>query len=39
MAAADHALYDAKNSGRNAVRADGHDDLAPLLEALGVPVA
>jgi diguanylate cyclase (GGDEF)-like protein len=39
LAAADHALYDAKNSGRNAVRADGHDDLAPMLEALGVVIA
>jgi diguanylate cyclase (GGDEF)-like protein len=39
MAAADHALYDAKDSGRNTVRADGHDDLAPMLEALGVIVA
>jgi diguanylate cyclase (GGDEF)-like protein len=37
-AAADHALYDAKNSGRNAVRADGHGDLADMLESLGVPV-
>jgi hypothetical protein len=39
MAAADRALYDAKEAGRNAVRADGHDDLAPLLEMLGVVVA
>jgi diguanylate cyclase (GGDEF)-like protein len=39
LAAADRALYDAKDSGRNAVRADGHDDLAPLLESLGVVVA
>jgi diguanylate cyclase (GGDEF)-like protein len=39
LAAADRALYDAKDAGRNAVRADGHDDLAPLLEALGVVVA
>ena len=38
-AAADEALYDAKAAGRNIVRADGHDDLAPLLEALGVIVA
>jgi diguanylate cyclase (GGDEF)-like protein len=38
LAAADRALYDAKDAGRNSVRADGHDDLAPLLEALGVAV-
>ena len=38
LGAADRALYDAKSSGRNAVRADGHDDLAPMLEALGVVV-
>ena len=39
VAAADRALYEAKESGRNRVRADGHEDLAPMLEALGVPVA
>jgi diguanylate cyclase (GGDEF)-like protein len=39
LAAADRALYEAKDAGRNAVRADGHDDLAPMLEALGVVVA
>jgi PleD family two-component response regulator len=37
--AADRALYEAKNSGRNAVRADGHKDIAPLLAAAGVVVA
>jgi diguanylate cyclase (GGDEF)-like protein len=37
--AADRALYEAKDAGRNVVRADGHDDLAPLLDALGVVVA
>jgi diguanylate cyclase (GGDEF)-like protein len=39
LVAADRALYEAKDGGRNAVRADGHDDLAPMLEALGVVVA
>ena len=39
LAAADRALYAAKDAGRNVVRADGHDDLAPMLEALGVVVA
>src|SRR3954469_5157385 len=39
LGAADRALYEAKDAGRNIVRADGHDDLAPLLEALGVVVA
>jgi diguanylate cyclase (GGDEF)-like protein len=39
VAAADRALYEAKDAGRNLVRADGHDDLAPMLEALGVVVA
>ena len=39
LEAADRALYTAKDAGRNTVRADGHDDLAPLLEALGVVVA
>ena len=39
LGAADRALYEAKDAGRNVVRADGHDDLAPLLEALGVVVA
>jgi diguanylate cyclase (GGDEF)-like protein len=38
LGAADRALYEAKDAGRNIVRADGHDDLAPLLEALGVVV-
>jgi len=38
LGAADRALYEAKDAGRNVVRADGHDDLAPLLEALGVVV-
>jgi diguanylate cyclase (GGDEF)-like protein len=38
LSAADRALYEAKDAGRNVVRADGHDDLAPLLEALGVVV-
>jgi diguanylate cyclase (GGDEF)-like protein len=39
LRAADRALYSAKDAGRNAVRADGHDDLAPILEAVGVVVA
>ena len=39
LAAADRALYEAKGAGRNAVRADGHDDLASMLEALGVVIA
>jgi diguanylate cyclase (GGDEF)-like protein len=39
LVAADRALYAAKDAGRNIVRADGHDDLAPMLEALGVVVA
>jgi diguanylate cyclase (GGDEF)-like protein len=39
VSAADRALYEAKDAGRNLVRADGHDDLAPLLESLGVVVA
>jgi diguanylate cyclase (GGDEF)-like protein len=39
VAAADRALYDAKNAGRNKVRADGHADLVPTLEALGITVA
>ena len=39
VSAADRALYEAKDAGRNLVRADGHDDLAPLLETLGVVVA
>jgi PleD family two-component response regulator len=39
LCAADRALYSAKDAGRNAVRADGHDDLAPMLEAVGVVVA
>jgi diguanylate cyclase (GGDEF)-like protein len=39
LGAADRALYEAKKAGRNVVRADGHDDLAAMLEALGVVVA
>ena len=39
LAAADRALYAAKDAGRNTVRADGHDDLAPMLDALDVVVA
>jgi diguanylate cyclase (GGDEF)-like protein len=39
VGAADRALYEAKDAGRNLVRADGHDDLAGMLEALGVVVA
>jgi diguanylate cyclase (GGDEF)-like protein len=39
VAAADRALYDAKDAGRNKVRADGHADLVPTLEALGIAVA
>jgi diguanylate cyclase (GGDEF)-like protein len=39
VGAADRALYDAKGAGRNLVRADGHTDLAPLLDELGVAVA
>jgi PleD family two-component response regulator len=39
VAAADRALYEAKNAGRNKVRADGHDDLVPTLEALGIAIA
>ena len=37
--AADTALYDAKNAGRNKVRAAGHEDLVPTLEALGIAIA
>jgi diguanylate cyclase (GGDEF)-like protein len=37
--AADSALYDAKNAGRNKVRAAGHEDLVPTLEALGISIA
>jgi diguanylate cyclase (GGDEF)-like protein len=37
--AADRALYEAKKAGRNKVRADGHDDLVPTLDALGITVA
>jgi PleD family two-component response regulator len=36
---ADRALYDAKEAGRNKVRAAGHDDLVPTLEALGIALA
>jgi diguanylate cyclase (GGDEF)-like protein len=39
VGAADRALYEAKNSGRNTVRADGHEDIAPMLAAVGVVVA
>jgi diguanylate cyclase (GGDEF)-like protein len=39
LAAADRALYDAKDSGRNVVRADGHDDVALMLEAVGAVIA
>jgi diguanylate cyclase (GGDEF)-like protein len=39
VGAADRALYEAKNSGRDTVRADGHEDIAPMLEAVGVVVA
>jgi diguanylate cyclase (GGDEF)-like protein len=37
--AADRALYDAKDAGRNKVRAVGHEDLAPTLAALGIAIA
>jgi diguanylate cyclase (GGDEF)-like protein len=36
---ADRALYDAKEAGRNKVRAAGHDDLVPTLEALDIALA
>jgi diguanylate cyclase (GGDEF)-like protein len=39
VAAADRALYDAKAAGRNRVRADGHEDLVPTLEALGIAIS
>jgi diguanylate cyclase (GGDEF)-like protein len=39
VAAADRALYAAKGAGRNVVRADGHEDIAPMLEAVGVVIA
>ncbi len=38
VAAADRALYEAKQAGRNLVRAAGHDDVAPLLESVGAVV-
>jgi hypothetical protein len=38
LGAADRALYEAKAAGRNVVRADGHDELAALLEAPGTAV-
>jgi diguanylate cyclase (GGDEF)-like protein len=37
--AADRALYEAKEAGRNKVRAAGHEDLVPTLEALGIAIA
>lgn len=39
VSAADRALYEAKDAGRNLVRADGQHDLAPLLAPLDVVVA
>jgi diguanylate cyclase (GGDEF)-like protein len=39
VGAADRALYVAKDAGRNTVRADGHEDIASMLEAVGVVIA